>query len=281
MSTVLAIAYARVVAREQNRRPMRLARELDAGAVELLRVRVVADDGERGSIGSSLEHAPGVSASPKLVTDEVVLEEVGGQAPRRLRLPPGEDLKVVHLPGAIRQSLRLETTEGGIAQRFSFELPEAQPFTLAARVGPRGEPYRDDAVLLLEAPDGGFSVAAEPDQLTEPSFRFGQAALVAVAVFALLSAASTVFRFGWFRGMAISVALYTAFGWWLRARAASARDDQDVEERARLRVPPAPARVASSDAEGERERAAAQEQQAAEELHEAMISSRREPHLPA
>jgi hypothetical protein len=195
----LSVAVAARVMKARNRRVNRLVEALKAGKLEAIEVIAITDDRERVSLGTSTEPADWVSATPRLETDEVMLEEVVSAdrpRPRQFRLAPGRVLDVLGIPGAIRHPLDFITTADGVERRCSFELDGHTPFWILSKVDSAGSAYRQvDVQSLLpmddEHEEAAFIVAASRLQLLELPFGRGQAALVTMAIFSMFAALST------------------------------------------------------------------------------------------
>lgn len=165
---LLALAYALAahresgrVARENERRgkldkEVREPGDLRPGLARL-RVRVV-ESGQVSlvNLGTSVETAESLSGAPELDTADVLLVDEGG---RGFRLPEGKRLKVHSFGGARRHLTESLTREdGGVNQRFSFEVASTQSFVLACQVPEAvagSHPFRSagDALDLLPAGD--------------------------------------------------------------------------------------------------------------------------------
>lgn len=108
------------------------------------RVRLLGE-GERTSIGTSIEKANDLSGTPTLETEAFEVETDGG---KRLAIPRGTRLKVNALAGAHRALVDSVTDEkGGVAQRFSFEIDHHTTFLLACKISEPdvGGPFRESA----------------------------------------------------------------------------------------------------------------------------------------
>ncbi len=112
-------------------------------------VRVVASDGRRTSIGTSIENPNELSGEPVLTTEAFEIEIVWGG---RFAIEAGKPLKVNAFAGAHRTLVDSVTTESGkVEQRFSFEVPGADTFMLSCVVPERAGgdgPFRGTAMHL-------------------------------------------------------------------------------------------------------------------------------------
>jgi hypothetical protein len=125
----------------------------------LYKVHVVCESG-RVNLGTSFETAENLTGSPELSAQGVTLETEAGV---RLALREGTLLKVHALGGARRELVESVTTnDGGIKQRFSFEVDGATWFLLEGSVPPgaAGHPFRTGAI--------DFAPAAERYHINPP-----------------------------------------------------------------------------------------------------------------
>ncbi|MDC0746167.1 hypothetical protein [Polyangium mundeleinium] len=159
------------VQRENERRAkvgneVRVPGDLSPGFARL-RVRVIdAGSAARVNLGTSVESAEDLSGAPELETVDVLLADDSG---RTFRLPAGHRLKVYAFGGARRHLTESVTTEdGGVHQRFSFEVGPAQSFVLACKLpeaSAGNHPFRqaDDAAVLLPVGDR-FEINPPPEK---------------------------------------------------------------------------------------------------------------------
>jgi hypothetical protein len=145
------------VKRENERRAER--EKSDRGPADLrpgparLRVRV-AGEAALTNLGTSVESAENLSGAPELESIETVLVDDAG---RRLRLPPGQKLKVHSFGGARRNLTESVTREdGGVSQRFSFEVAPTQSFVLGCVLPEIASthPFRNTGEAVDLKPDG-------------------------------------------------------------------------------------------------------------------------------
>ena len=115
----------------------------------IYKVRVVSEG--RANLGTSLETAENLTGSPDLVAQPVTVETEAGM---RLSLRGGAPLKVHALGGARRDLVESITTDdGGIRQRFSFEVDASTWFLLEGAMldNASGHPWRTAAIDFLPA----------------------------------------------------------------------------------------------------------------------------------
>jgi hypothetical protein len=125
--------------------------DLSAGPA-IYKVRVVSEG--RANLGTSLETAEKLTGSPDLVAQPVTVETEAGV---RLTLRGGAPLKVHSLGGARRDLVESITTEeGGIRQRFSFEVDASTWFLLEGAMpdSASGHPWRTAAIHFMPAGEG-------------------------------------------------------------------------------------------------------------------------------
>jgi hypothetical protein len=116
----------------------------------IYKVHVVGDEGWV-NLGTSIEAADSLTGNPELVAKAVTVETEAGL---RLALREGAPLKVHTLGGARRELVESITTDdGGIKQRFSFEVDGSTWFLLEGAVpeSAAGHPFRAGSIELLPA----------------------------------------------------------------------------------------------------------------------------------
>lgn len=111
------------------------------------------------------------SSTPTLVAEPVVLQIVGGP---RIRLAAGAKIAIRGLPGARRQTIETTTTQGGISNKITFEVPPGTRFWTCFVLGSGGAggeagsaAYRDD-VILETAPIGDYFVTTAMPEAPTP-----------------------------------------------------------------------------------------------------------------
>jgi hypothetical protein len=113
----------------------------------IYKVHVVSDEG-RVNLGTSVETAENLTGNPELTAKPVIVET---EASVRLVLREGVRMKVHTLGGARRELVESITTdEGGIQQRFSFEVDGSTWFLLEGEIPDTaaGHPFRSGAIEL-------------------------------------------------------------------------------------------------------------------------------------
>ncbi|MDI1476018.1 hypothetical protein [Polyangium sp. y55x31] len=162
---LVALAYGVAAFRESGRVRRENVRRASVGdevrapgdlspGLARLRVRVVDAGAPLVNLGTSVESADNLSGAPELDTVDVLLADDSG---RSFRMPSGKRLKVHSFGGARRNLTESVTREdGGIDQRFSFEVASTQSFVLACKLpetSAGSHPFRnaEDAIELLPA----------------------------------------------------------------------------------------------------------------------------------
>jgi len=176
----LGISFTRATWRESGRVKRENARlaereKSDRAPADLrpgpARLRVhVADDAVMTNLGTSVETTESLSGAPELESTETVLVDATG---RRLRLPGGQKLKIHSFGGARRNLTESITREdGGVSQRFSFEVSPTQSFVLAC-VLPEiasSHPFRNTGEAIDLQPDGErFEINPSPKNVETSS----------------------------------------------------------------------------------------------------------------
>ncbi|MDI1448756.1 hypothetical protein [Polyangium sp. 6x1] len=175
---LIALAYAAASFRESQRIRRENERRAEIGSevrapgdlspgLARLRVRVVdAGGAQLVNLGTSAETADNLSGAPELDTASVLLTDDGG---RSFRMPAEKRLKVHSFGGARRNLTESVTREdGGVQQRFSFEVAPTQSFVLTCALPEAlaaSHPFRntDEAIELLPAGGKRFELNAPPE----------------------------------------------------------------------------------------------------------------------
>jgi hypothetical protein len=104
----------------------------------LVRAVPESEGGEFATLGESMESGEKPSGAPRLDAYDVVLETNAGAL---VRVAKGTTLNVIKLVGARRTLLETRTTNDGVSQRYTFEVPKGVQFWI-------------EGTLPTERPDG-------------------------------------------------------------------------------------------------------------------------------
>ena len=128
-------------------------RHLEAIEQDQLRIvgKVVSPDGSSVNLGTSTEKPEKIRHNPELDGESFVVETQDG---RRFRIRPGK-IQIQRLPGAERKLVRTVTTDDGIEQTYSFEVPDGfELMVVGCRAGGEGSAFRGGPIDLAPRKDG-------------------------------------------------------------------------------------------------------------------------------
>lgn len=134
----------------------------------LIAGKVVSPEGGLVSLGSSTEKPDEIRHNPVLDGESFMIETEDG---RRFRIRSGK-IRIERLPGAERKLVRTLTTESGVEQTYSFEVPEGfELMVVGRRTGGASGAFRGGPIDL-EPLDGGYRVGTKLfDDTKTPTLR--------------------------------------------------------------------------------------------------------------
>lgn len=197
------------VQRAENQFRRARIRQLEALEEEHVLVvgKVVSPEGGLVSLGTSVEKPNDIQHNPTLEGESFMIETEDG---RRFRVRSGK-VRIERLPGAERKLVRTVTTESGVEQTYSFEVPEGfEVMVIGRRTGGSSGAFRGGPIDL-EPLASGFRVGSKLfDDTKTPTLRkvdTGKNVSIFAALFAMaavgLGFVPWVGAFLWFPAMII------------------------------------------------------------------------------
>lgn len=129
--------------------------------------KVISPDGGSVNLGTSVERADKIRGNPELEGESFIIESKDGQ---RFRVRPGK-LRIQRLPGAERKLVRTVTTDSGVEQTYSFEVPDGFELMIVGRLEGSTDAFRGGPRDLAPL-EQGYRLAEElPDVRGTPTQR--------------------------------------------------------------------------------------------------------------
>ena len=134
-------------------------RQLEAIEHEQVRIvgKVVATDSATVNLGTSKERPDQIRGNPILEGEPFVIQTADG---RRFRLRPAE-IRIESLPGAERKLVRTITTEDGVEQTYSFEVPDGFELMVIGRASEAAEGAFREGPIELAPLEGRYRLGVK------------------------------------------------------------------------------------------------------------------------